>query len=70
MSNPYSCYQFSMMLGSEFLPELLRKVAAEIERIDNFQLLNLVVDEVDGETTAHVYYWIDSETLGVAETLG
>ena len=60
MSSPYSCCQFSIMLASELLPELLRKVATEIEQIENFQLLNLVVDEVDGETTAHVYYWVET----------
>lgn len=62
MSNQPDCHAFSIMLSSDKLPELLRRVAAHIETIEGFELLNVVVDESGGEVTASVYYWKDKDS--------
>lgn len=59
MSAPYTCYQFAITLRSNQLPELLRRVANEIEQIEGFDLLNIVVEEANDEVTASVYYSVD-----------
>ena len=59
MSDQPDCHAFSIVLASDQLPELLRRVAAHIETIAGFELLNIVVDEADEEVTANVYYWVD-----------
>jgi heme-degrading monooxygenase HmoA len=59
MSSQPDCHAFSIMLSSDQLPELLRRVAAHIETIEGFELLNIVVDEANEEVTASVYYWVD-----------
>jgi heme-degrading monooxygenase HmoA len=49
--------QFSIVLPSDQLPELLRRVAAHIETIPGFQLHNIVVEDGDDEVIANVYFW-------------
>lgn len=51
--------QFAIVLGLTELPELLRRVAATVEKIPGFRLLNLVVHETDGDLMASVYYYSD-----------
>jgi hypothetical protein len=54
---------FGLTLPDSQLPELLRRVASEIEAIDGFSLLNIVVSEHEAEVWATVYYWIDKTAL-------
>lgn len=54
---PWTCDHFALTLGSDEVPEVLRRVAAAVEKIERFQLLNLVVTLCDEEATASVYYW-------------
>ena len=58
---PSGCQEFSLTLAAEEVPEVLRRVATEIEKIPGFQLLNLVVSLCDEEATASVYYWLLDE---------
>lgn len=58
------CDQFSLTLGADQLPEVLRRVANAIEGIEGFQLLDVTVSLCEDEATASVYYWklVEPET--------
>lgn len=51
------CDNFALTLGADEIPEVLRRVATVIEKIDGFQLLNLTMSVCEEEATASVYYW-------------
>lgn len=59
--------QFSIVLDLTELPELLRRVAAHVEEIPGFELLNLVVHETNGDLVASVYYDSDFTASNKAE---
>lgn len=56
-NSDWTCNQFSIALGEEELPELLRRVASHIESLPGFRLLNGVLDTHDNEVIASVYYY-------------
>lgn len=50
------CDQFSLTLGADEIPEVLRRVATVIEKIKGFELFDLTMTVCEGEATASVYY--------------
>lgn len=52
---------FAMALDQNEVPELLRRVATEIDGISGFNLSHLAVNVCNGEATAVVYFWISAD---------
>lgn len=56
----WTCNRFELSLDDDEVPEILRRVATVIERIDGFRLLDIavMVCPEEEEATASVYYRI------------
>jgi hypothetical protein len=57
----WACKFFSITLPSSQLPELLRRLAAEIERREPEMVFDVVVRDDGEEVDGSVYYWSDGD---------
>lgn len=50
------CHRFEMAAADDDVPELLRRIAARIDSIKGFELLDIVMEPCFDEVAASVYY--------------